>query len=228
MHRLRRLNRRCACLGLLLLAGCLGPVKGLYPPSGPADTRIVFITSHGWHTGVVVNSREARPMLRALGGGYPRAKYLEFGWGDAAYYQAPKGTSGLALQAVLWPTPTVMHVASLSRTPRKEFPSADVIPIPISRKGFRRLVEFINASFAVGPDGRAEPLRAGLYGDSAFYPARGSYWLLNTCNTWAARALRRAGTPITPVYAATAGNLLYQAGKLRRRPFPHRQPTDRQ
>jgi Protein of unknown function (DUF2459) len=53
-----------------------------------------------------------------------------------------------------------------------------------------------------------------LYGDSKFYSARGRYHLLYTCNTWIADALRAAGLPITPVYAMTAGNLMWQVSRL--------------
>ena len=209
-----RLFRCCACATLLLVAACLGPVKGLYPPAGLADTRTVYVTSHGWHTGVVLSNREARPMLKALGAAFPTAQYLEFGWGDAAFYQAPEGTVGLALKAVLWPTPTVMHVVGLYEEPPQAFPTSTVISIRISRKGFRRLAAYINASFEVGKDGRAKRLRQGLYGDSAFYPAKGTYWLLYTCNNWTAEAVRSTGAPITPCYAVTAGNLVYQMRRI--------------
>ena len=55
------------------------------------------------------------------------------------------------------------------------------------------------------------PLGPGQAPVSRFYPARERYYLWRTCNTWTARALRAAGVPITPLYAITAGNVMYQA-----------------
>ena len=52
------------------------------------------------------------------------------------------------------------------------------------------------------------------WGDRDFYVARDKYFLLRTCNTWTARALRSAGLPITPLYAVTAGNVMGQARRF--------------
>ncbi|MDP2702217.1 MAG: DUF2459 domain-containing protein, partial [Candidatus Rokubacteria bacterium] len=54
----------------------------------------------------------------------------------------------------------------------------------------------------------------GQYANSRFYVAREKYFLLKTCNTWTARALRSAGLPITSLYAATAGSVMHQTRTL--------------
>jgi uncharacterized protein DUF2459 len=55
----------------------------------------------------------------------------------------------------------------------------------------------------------------GLYGDSRFYPAWQQFNLFNTCNVWAARALRSAGLPIED--AITKEGLMSQARALVKR-----------
>ena len=61
---------------------------------------------------------------------------------------------------------------------------------------------------------------AGVFGRVVIYAATGRYSLVNTCNTWIAEALRAGGCPITPVWAVTAGSVLFQAercGQVMRR-----------
>ena len=64
-------------------------------------------------------------------------------------------------------------------------------------------------------------LGQGQYANSRFYAARGKYSLLQTCNTWTARALRSAGLPITSLYAVSAGNVMAQTRPLGRRISEH-------
>ena len=56
--------------------------------------------------------------------------------------------------------------------------------------------------------GRAEPISRGLYLDSNFYKARGTFHLFNTCNTWTARMLRAGGVNLSPSGVITADELV--------------------
>ncbi|MGQ0594498.1 MAG: DUF2459 domain-containing protein [Gammaproteobacteria bacterium] len=60
----------------------------------------------------------------------------------------------------------------------------------MNQESFGRLVAYIHGSFARPGLGALAPLGPGLDGDSRFYPTHGQFHLLNTCNTWAARALQ--------------------------------------
>jgi hypothetical protein len=46
--------------------------------------------------------------------------------------------------------------------------------------------------------------------------------MLTTCNVWTARALRAAGFPITPVWALTAANVMFQVESGRAAPVRDR------
>ena len=104
-------------------------------------------------------------------------------------------------------------MATFDRPPTAAFPRAEIVEIDLSPHGFERLCSFVMHAYARDEDGRPTPLGPGLYGDSRFYLGRESYFL-TTCNVWTARALRSAGLPISPAYAVTARNVMFQVRKL--------------
>lgn len=192
-------------LFVVLLAGCktAAPIREAGPPS-----RLVHVTSNGWHTAIVVPAAA----LAATGAipeaaDFPGAAFLEFGWGDRVYYPAEKKTLGTTLSAALAPTPAVMHV-----TGRRAAPGDDSgyqsIPVPLTEEGFRRLAAALAAEFERPAGGRAEAISRGLYAHSYFYRAHGNFHLLNTCNTWTARMLKTSGVGVTPSGIVTADQLM--------------------
>jgi uncharacterized protein (TIGR02117 family) len=217
----RRSPRATAAVPVVLgglLGACLGPVAPLYPPAPGEPATAVWVVDHGWHVGLVLDRASMPaglvPEQRDLSG----ARYLEFGWGDDAFYRAPEGTSGLALRAALASPRSVLHVAGLHARFDGARPADGIVAIRLSRPGVAALTRFVHDSFARGGAERVAPLGRGLSPSSLFYPARGRYHLLNTCNTWVARALRAAGCPITPAWALTAGNLMWQARRAAEAP----------
>lgn len=197
-------------LTVLFVASCATPVKDLYPPAAdPALQRMVYIVDHGWHTGLIVQRKEAIEYLPALRNHFNQAGYLEIGWGDESFYRASEVDLALAIRALFTSSGTVLHVVAFSSPPKHYFHNSTVLAIPLSADGYRRLLESIQASFVIGYE-QPVALGKGLYGDSAFFRAQGRYSVLNTCNKWTAQQLREAGFPITPLYALTAGNVLWQ------------------
>src|SRR5262245_22485317 len=201
-------------IALIVTAGCLGPVAPLYPPRPDDPSTPVWVVDHGWHTGLVVERAAIPQGLWPEQDDLARGPYLEVGWGDAAFYRARDPGVGLAVRAALGSAGSALHVVALPAPPERIFAGREVAEIRLSRPGFLALARFVDESFARGERGRAPRLGPGLYGISAFYPARGRYHFLNTCNTWVADALRSAGVPITPAYAMTAGNLMWQARRV--------------
>jgi uncharacterized protein (TIGR02117 family) len=165
---------------------------------------------HGWHTGLVVRVADLPGDLWPERADFPGARFLEVAWGDRDFYVAPRGTSGLAMRAALVSRGSVLHVVGFREPVSVAFPAREVIAVTLSRRGFAELARFVDATHDRGGASRGARLAPGLYGDGGFYPARGRYSLLNTCNTWIATALREAGAPITPQWAATAGGVLRQ------------------
>ncbi len=178
---------------------------------GSDDRKIaVYVTSNGWHTGIVV----ARALLPAdaipEAADFPDAPYLSFGWGDAAYYPAPRPTFAMTLRAALQPTPAVVHMAGLPAHPREVFPTGEVIELQVSTEGFRNLVAYLDGSFARDDRERTRSITPGLYSFSLFYRAKGKFHLFNTCNTWTARGLKLAGLPIRVSGTLRAEDLMVQ------------------
>jgi uncharacterized protein (TIGR02117 family) len=168
------------------------------------------VANHGWHTGLILPGDALRERLGPLEGGLADAPWLEVGWGDEGFYRAERITAWLAIRAMFWPTPTVLHIVAVPDDPEWYFSGSRIAEIEVSEAGFAGLAGRVADSFERSPDGRCDCLGPGIYGESRFYRARGSYWALNTCNSWTARRVRDSGFPISAFYALTAGNVMFQ------------------
>ena len=182
------------------------------PPSdsGPKD-HVVTVVSDGWHAAIVI----PRAPLIETGlvpetGDLPNTRFVEFGWGDRAYYPAPEKTLGMALNAALRTTPAVIHLAGFDRSPERVYGDADVVPIAMTRRRFRHLIMVLDGYVDREGRSRSSPMAPGLYPSSKFYPARGGFHLFNNCNTWATRILRAGGVNLSPVGVVMAGQLMSQ------------------
>jgi uncharacterized protein (TIGR02117 family) len=184
-------------LGLALaLAGCARLPAAAVASECEAE-RVVHVVSHGWHTGVVLEREALATLLPAIGGDLGDRHYVEIGWGDGKYYPAEKGTVGLALRALLWPTPSVLQVVPFTASPREYFAQSDVAAVPVDEAGYRAVLEFVARSFERTREGGVVRLGRSQYGEGWFYSAEGSFHAFNTCNTWVARAIGKAGYPVS-------------------------------
>lgn len=174
----------------------------------------IFITSNGWHTGIVINQKYLSPVNMPEVADVSQAKFVEFGWGDSEFYPAKKHTVDLMLAAALIPTEAVMHVAGLPTVPSQYFKHAEVLPLLLSKVDHHQLVAFISNSFRRKNELRAEPIESGLYPSSYFYPANGKFHLMNNCNNWTAQALRASGFKIKLVGIIQAESLMQQIRTL--------------
>ena len=206
---MRRLIARLA--GLVCTAWLAACTTAPQLPQSDGGPRIheIRVVSNGWHAAIVL----PRPDLAATGllpeaDQFPDAAFLEFGWGDRAYYPAREKTLGMTLSAVLIRTPAVMHVAGRARAPERTDADTEVVHVALTEGGFRHLVRAIAGEFERLEGDSAEPVSPGLYPDSYFYDARGTFHLLNTCNTWTARMLRAGGVKVSPSGIITADELM--------------------
>jgi uncharacterized protein (TIGR02117 family) len=183
---------------------------------GVAAERLIFVTSNGWHSGIVVARADLPPSAIPEIADFPDAVAFEFGWGDAAYYPARQPTLGLALSAAL-PGPAVLHLSGLPGAPADVFPSATVLALGLTDAGFARLIAFLGSSVERAGGPRAVATAPGLYPFSRFYPATGRFHAFNTCNTWTARGLAAAGVAIEPEGVQTADELIARLRPLARR-----------
>lgn len=201
-----------AILTLLLLGACATLPKAQRPviPKDAVADQTIHVVSHGWHTGVIVEATELTRVMPVLAKRFPDAKYLEVGWGDAGFYQADKITAGLAIKALFWPTPTVVHVVGLDAEPERYFPYSEVRKVKVSREGMDQLMRFLKSSFQTTAQGEVIRMRTGLYGDSQFYQGTGDYHLFNGCNKWTSKALYSSGFDIHPTLKITSSSVMRQ------------------
>jgi uncharacterized protein (TIGR02117 family) len=177
--------RVCA---LLLVAGCATQASA---PEARGDISL-HVVAHGWHTGIALRALDIdfvrwRALPHAAG-----ARHIEVGWGDRDYYPTPGFNLWYGVKALLWPTPSVLHVVDFDEPPKRAFPASEVVELHISRTGLERLLAYIASSFE--PD--AAPVAPSLYASGAFYPSREKFHLFKTCNVWVARGLREAGIEV--------------------------------
>jgi uncharacterized protein (TIGR02117 family) len=182
--------------------------------SDEEETKTIYVVSHGWHTGLVLKTADlSTELFPGLYNIYD-SDYIELGWGDEGFYTAKKITAPLVLKAALLPTPSVMHVAGFRGPVERFYQVSDIIEVELQDEQFNQLCAFVNKTFARTEDGEPITLGPGLYGDSTFYRAQGSYYFPKTCNIWTANALKHADCAIIPQIATTADNVLSQSKKF--------------
>lgn len=188
---------------------CAPPVKDTMAED-VAVRKTIYLVSHGWHAGIVLQRVDIANSIWPDLDGFPDTHYLEIGWGDLNFYQTPDPHFGIYLKAVLLPTASVLHVVGFNNALSVNFPHSEIIRIELSTAGFEQLTRTLAASFVRDADGKSTSLGPGLYGNSRFYPSNERYHIFNTCNVWTARALRDAGMPISPSRSISVERLMSQ------------------
>lgn len=171
----------------------------------------IYISSISWHTGVVVPAYSLPDSLWPEGHSYADASFLEIGWGEADYYPHPGFNLWYGIKAVFWPTSSVLHVNPLNRKAEAYYSDTEVVKIELNDKQLRRLTRYLMEELELNEKGRAMPAAEGLYADSYFYEGSSTYFFPKTSNVWAARALKKAGFSISPIWYQNTGWLLNKA-----------------
>ena len=202
---------RVAALALpLLFFGCAAPATSLHSPRPGEPARTVYVVHHGaLHTGLTVKRSDIPHGSWPANRDYAGSKYVEVGWGDDDGYRKPL-TSGIAMKALMGSKRTVLLADGFSQAIRKKYdnPKFTVLAVDLSAAGLARLCDHIQQTYALNENGK--PIRLG----SGWYRGRGTYSAFNTCNTWVAVGLCKAGCPISPAMCLLPGQLL-----ARVRPF---------
>ncbi len=197
---------------VVIIAGCMGPVKDLYPEDIEERPVEMFLISHGWHVSIAVETdyiREFMPEHPEM----PDALYLKFGWGDGRYYPDPDPGFRTLLTAALLPTRSVIQVVGVDIPLHRYFSASTIVKVNVSEEGVEKFAEFVADRFRKDENGEIKKAAEGIYANSAFFDATGRYYLPKTSNVWTARALRQTGFPITTLYTLTSGNVIRQARK---------------
>lgn len=202
----------CSFLPLvaLLLSACATQPKSAKSWSRSGRVATVYVVHHGkLHTGLAVKRSDIPRGHWPAKRDYAGSNYIEVGWGDDDGYRKPL-TTGIALKALAGSKRTVLLADGFNQPIQQKYtdPKFTVLAVDLSQKGFVRLCDHIQETYAL--DGQGDPIRLG----SGWYRARGTYSAFNTCNTWIAAGLRKAGCPINPAFCLLPRQLL-----ARVRPF---------
>jgi uncharacterized protein (TIGR02117 family) len=199
----------------------------LYPPQGAVRVP-VLVVDHGYHSGLVVRAVDLSAIAAALEAEHPGparllmafpqlwpgAEWFEFGWGDAAFYQATPTVAdldlGLTIPALFWPTPSVVQVVPGVGSAERAFAGVDQVALELSASGWRALAIRLGESIAPGAGALPEPVGPSLYGVGLFFRSPLSYHAGRTCNQWTAGLLRSAGVPSSWFWSITSTGLVQE------------------
>ncbi len=180
---------------LYLSAGAIGGAMPRNADWREAERGVtIWVATNGVHTGLVLPTRTAEhdwsALVRPEHIADPRyaGRYLWFGWGDREFYLNTPTWGQVSprtlISAAIGSDRTLVHVDHLVE------PWSDARPIRLSPQQYRALVAAIRGSFA-----GTRPIRGYDVAD-VFYPGRGHYDALRTCNWWTGQMLSEAGVRI--------------------------------
>ena len=205
------LNVYCRVLFIILLAsGCSSKPNVIDSPKmyTGIGSNLVYVVNHGWHTGFVIPSKKTFMVIPELSNRFQDTAYIEFGWGDKGFYQSQEITSGITLQAIFWPTESVVHAVGINQSVEEFFKYSDIELLYLTDEEISLLIKFISASFARNDQNKLIATKLGLYGDSQFYKGIGKYYLMNTCNKWTAKGLKSFGMDISTTFKLTSDSVM--------------------
>ncbi len=222
MPRLRRPKLWQLALGLiatLALAIVLTARHGdsrLYPAGGEAVT--VYVLNYGFHTDIAISA----DLIRTRGGRLAEAaraagdwKWFVIGWGDESFYTGTGASMDRAidgLRSLFWPgNPSVIRITGLNTQPDRAYVNTDTATLALSAAGFEAMAQSIESSFRAEP---GQPLVSSGLRDmpGVFFPARGNFSILRTCNNWTSDQLNAAGLPTAPMIDGLAPLLAWDTG----------------
>lgn len=179
-------------------------------PAREGDCVELHLYSNGFHSDIGAPASifpEHHPLRRL----YPDARSFLIGWGDERFYYSDGTDLLLGLDALIPPSPSVLHVAYNAGPSSAYLSPNDDLAVGVSSEGAARFVAYVDRALVL--DERGAPVRISdgkVIGRSSFLRTRGSFHLFNVCNQWMARALRAAGVDVNARAAWLAGPLIRQ------------------
>ena len=150
------------------------------------------------------------PYLTKLSNEFLDAQFLEFSWGDKDFFTSDRGTIWQAMKATFVPTQSVLLVTAYTKHPCLRFNVKNIQELSLTREGFIHLMSYMNSSMAIDIASK-QPITVLEYSErSCLYLSNEEYHAFKTCNVWTARALKRSGLKVVPVWAITSGNIMRQ------------------
>jgi uncharacterized protein (TIGR02117 family) len=165
--------------------------------SSEDTVKTIYLIKQRWHTAVVFHIQDLDSII------FPEVKYfnnaelIDIGWGDEEFYQHPGFDLELAYQALFHSTPSTLRVEGIYFSKQKYFNISEiVIELKINNEQLALLLDGISETVWKDEEGNPEILSTQGTNRVIFFKAKNEYHLFNTCNTWLAKNLKKAGFDI--------------------------------
>ncbi len=202
-------------------------VSGASPATDPCPFINIAVLSNGVHTDFLLpalvpfaNAGGRTPLIWPdifpVPGGLEACApslYIYIGWGQREFYLNTPSWEEVRLPLLLRAAVGAKAALHVEYAPAPNLAGIEphYVVLRLTPDEYAALAQYILGYTPRGPGGQALRIPAPGYGDfDAFYEAAGSFSLFNTCNTWAARALRAAGQA-APRWTNLAWFVLYHA-----------------
>ena len=173
-----------------------------------------FVLQAGWHTGIVLRTKDVSPANWPDVVNYLNHIFLDIGWGDERFYQAEGNPPLLAARAAIIPTSSVIHIVPFSINPMNLYTGDGFLKrIEATSEQFSALCRIISDSFQ--RDAGGKPIESRVNENSRnFFKSKGKYHIFNTCNTWVVRCLKDSGFDVNPAGVISQQHLIKALRKL--------------
>lgn len=200
----------CRLLLLLMLSACSSVPNKQNIPVAHTEHTIYFIYRE-WHTSIMLDAAVVARYSKYLQAEAAGQQFVRIGWGDGDYFTGKSKSLGAATKALLASEYSALQVLSYTQAPFGQIPPDTRVAIAISDKGMRRLIRYLDKSFALDASGKIISLPAYATDTGHFYQSSGDYGLFSNCNTWSGRALQTAQLPVRSGLQLTAQSVFEQA-----------------
>ncbi len=155
--------------------------------------KVIYLVKIRWHTGIIFKTSQVDTAIWKYIDDFKEYEYVDVGWGDEDFYQHPGFDLDLAVKALFIKTKSTLRISGFNRGIDKYIESTDYAEkLILTNSEYSRLCEYIQSTYDINKN-LPVILSEHFGGGVVFYKARGYYTVLNTCNTWIARALNFAG-----------------------------------
>lgn len=178
-----------------------------------SKTLPVWLVGNGFHSSIAVRVSDLPRSWRTLTED-PRAEHVLIGWGNARFYRSKRPGFLATCVAILGVSPSALHVVPVRGPVARRFARSDVIRFSVKEEGFSMMLAHLDRAFARNKHGQRILLGPGHLPGSRFYVGRDHFCLMQMCNVWTARVLRRAGLRISVAASCAASELAWQADRL--------------
>ncbi len=163
----------------------------------PQDSKTIFLVNKQWHTGIVIYKKDIPIKFAEDIMLNDDCNLIDIGWGDETYYTTPGFDFEIAFRALFIKTPSVVRVECVFLNTDYYLSMQDgVIKLILNEDQFTRLLDFTCLAFERNESRETILFKNSSSGNIKYFRSPLKYWLMNTCNTWVADAVREAGFDI--------------------------------